>query len=97
MSAEDFMLPCLNKKLFGIECFGCGAQRALWMVVNGDFAGAFHLFPAIYTIILFVFTCGLHFIDKKRSYGKLITFLAIINAVIIVFSYFYRNFCPVAN
>ena len=26
---EEYMLPCLNKKLFGFECLGCGLQRSI--------------------------------------------------------------------
>jgi uncharacterized membrane protein YozB (DUF420 family) len=87
---EEYMLPCLNKKLFGIDCFGCGTQRSLALLLKGDFVGAFTMFPAIYTTILFFIIVGLHFIDKSRNYHKAIVSLAIINAVIMVVSYFYR-------
>ena len=90
MKLEDFMIPCLSKKLFGLDCPGCGMQRSLAMVLKGDFADAFHLFPAIYTtIILFVFI-GLHFADKSRNYTKFIIPFAIINAAIIIIAYFYK-------
>jgi hypothetical protein len=89
---EDYMIPCMNKKLFGVECFGCGTQRSLLLLIHGDFAGAFAMFPAIYTTILFFAVVGLHFIDKSRNYNKLIVSLAIINAVIMIVSYFYKHF-----
>lgn len=90
MKAEDFMLPCMNKSLFGIECFGCGTQRALLLVCKGEFVKAFYTFPAIYTTILFFIIVGLHFLDKSRNYNKIIIFLAITNAVIMIYSYFYK-------
>ncbi|PTT75055.1 hypothetical protein DBR25_09235, partial [Chryseobacterium sp. HMWF001] len=46
MKIEDFMLPCPIKKFFGIDCFGCGTQRAIVMVFEGRFGEAFHMFPA---------------------------------------------------
>ena len=91
MKAEDFMLPCMNKSLFGIECFGCGTQRALLLVFKGEFVQAFYTFPAIYTTILFFIIIGLHFLDKSRDYHKVIIFLAIINAIIMIISYFYKQ------
>ena len=91
MKAEDFMLPCMNKSLFGIECFGCGTQRALLLVFKGEFVQAFYTFPAIYTTILFFIIIGLHFLDKSRDYHKLIIFLAILNAIIMIISYFYKQ------
>ena len=90
MKIEDFMIPCINKTLFGIDCFGCGTQRALLLVLKGEFAEAFYMFPAIYTTILFFIILGLNFIDKSRNYHKIIISLAIINAFIMVISYFYK-------
>lgn len=92
MKIEDFMLPCPSKKFLGIECFGCGTQRALVLVFEGKFAEAFHMFPAVYTLLLFLGFVVLNFIDKKRNYGQVLIFLAMINSLIMVFSYFYKHF-----
>ncbi|SDQ70899.1 Protein of unknown function [Chryseobacterium soldanellicola] len=91
MKIEDFMLTCPSKKFLGIECFGCGTQRAIVMVFEGRFADAFHMFPAVYTLLLFFATIVLNFVDRKRNYGNILIFLAIINAVIMVISYFYKH------
>jgi len=87
---EKYLLPCLNKKLFGVECFGCGMQRAFFLAINGDFMAAFHLFPALYTSFLLLIFIGLHFIDKARNYHKAIIGIAILNAIILVVSYIYK-------
>lgn len=92
MKIEDFMLPCPSKKFLGIECFGCGTQRAIVLVFEGRFAEAFHMFPAVYTLLLFLGFVVLNFIDKKRNYGQVLIFLAIVNSLIMVFSYFYKHF-----
>lgn len=88
---EEYMIPCMHKKLFGVDCMGCGTQRAGYMVLQGNFVDAFKMFPAIYTTILLFVFIFLHFIDKKRKYHKIIIFLAILNAVIMVFSYIYKQ------
>jgi hypothetical protein len=31
---EDFMLPCMNKQILGIECTGCGIQRAAVLLLS---------------------------------------------------------------
>ncbi|SFA91459.1 Protein of unknown function [Flavobacterium swingsii] len=90
MKIEDFMIPCVNKTLFGIDCFGCGTQRAFVLILKGEFVEAFYMFPAIYTTILFFIILGLNFIDKSRNYHKIIISLAIINAFIMVISYIYK-------
>ncbi len=84
------MIPCLNKQLFGVDCLGCGTQRALLLLFNGDFAKAFHMFPAIYTTLLFFGILALHFLDKSRNYHKLLIGLAIVNASIMIVSYIYK-------
>ncbi|WP_027385798.1 DUF2752 domain-containing protein [Chryseobacterium gregarium] len=91
MKIEDFMLPCPSKKLLGIECFGCGTQRAIVMVFEGRFGEAFHMFPAVYTLLLFFATVVLNFVDTKRNYGNLLVGLAAANAVIMVVAYFYKH------
>lgn len=90
MKLEDFMIPCMSKKLFGIDCPGCGMQRSLVLLFQGDFGASFQMFPAIFTTIpLFIFI-GLHFIDKSRSYTKIIIPFAILNAIIMIIAYFYK-------
>ena len=90
MNAEELMLPCMNKQLCGIDCPGCGTQRATSLLLNGDFSAAFYMFPAIYSTILLFLLLGLHFIDRRRSYQNIIITVAIINAVIMIFSYIYK-------
>lgn len=81
------MLPCMNKQFFGIECPGCGTQRAIAFLLEGEFYEALKIYPAIYTLLLFFIVIGLHFLDKSRNYTKLISTLAILNGVIIIFAY----------
>ena len=85
------MLPCLSKKYFGMECMGCGSQRALLLVFKGEFSEAFFMFPAIYTTLLFFIFIGLNFIDKTRNYHKLIISSAIINAIVMVGAFIYKT------
>jgi hypothetical protein len=92
MNWQNYMIPCLSKSLFGLDCPGCGVQRSLLLVLKGDFLAAFHMFPAIYSTILFFSFLGLHLIDKSHNYHKILTRLAIINAIIMVVAYFYKMF-----
>jgi hypothetical protein len=87
---EKQMLPCLNKQLFGVECPGCGTQRAIAFLLEGEFYEAFKMFPAIYTLVLFFILLGLHLMDKKRNYTKLVIASAILNAVVILGAYFIK-------
>jgi hypothetical protein len=92
MKLDDYMIPCINKALFGIDCLGCGMQRALLLLLKGEFVAAFYMFPAIYTLLLFFLFFFLHFIDPKRNYNKLISFFAIINGIVMIVSYIYKMY-----
>ncbi|WP_428742730.1 DUF2752 domain-containing protein [Tenacibaculum sp.] len=87
LKLEDYMLPCLNKKLFGIDCLGCGIQRALSLVFQGEFIAAFKMYPAIYTLLLLAIIVGINFFYKIKYAQKIISILAILNIAIIVISY----------
>lgn len=87
LQLEDYMLPCLNKKFFGVDCLGCGIQRALSLVFHGEFIAAFKMYPAIYTLLLLAIAVSINFFYKVKYAQKIISILAIINIIIIVSSY----------
>ncbi len=91
MDIDDFMLTCPSKKYLGVECLGCGAQRAVVLVFEGKFSEAFQMYPAVYTLLLFFFTLGLSFIDKKRKYGRVLMVMIVVNLMIIVLGYLYKH------
>lgn len=67
---EEFLLPCFNKELFGLECYGCGGQRAMLLLLDGNFTGAFKMFPAIYPLaVLLVFVLINIFIKFKFDFN----------------------------
>ena len=87
---EDYMLPCLNKQLFGIECLGCGIQRATALLFKGEFIAAFKVYPAIYSLfVLGIFLVLTLFIKFKHA-TPIKIFLIAINVLIIVISYFIK-------
>jgi hypothetical protein len=89
---EKYMLPCFSKTLFGIECLGCGFQRALFLLFKGDFFAAFKMYPAIYTTLIFLGIVTLHFTDKTKSYNKLLWISGILNGVFMIIGYYYKHF-----
>ena len=81
---EEYMLPCLNKKLFGIECMGCGMQRSISLIFQGEFVAAFHIYPAIYTLTLLIGFVLLNSFKNYKFATKIIIILALINVILIV-------------
>ena len=86
------MIPCLSKTLFGVECLGCGFQRAFLLLLQGEFAAAFKTYPALYMSLLLLGIVGLHFLDKSINYKKLFWVMAIINFIFMVVGYWYKHF-----
>ena len=84
---EEYMLPCLNKKLFGFECMGCGLQRAISLIFKGEFVDAFYMYPAVYSLILLFIFIGINFFFKFKNSNRIIAALAIITVATIIISY----------
>lgn len=84
---EDYMLPCLWKKHFNIECMGCGMQRSFMLVLKGEFVNAFYMYPAIYTLIILFIFLVLHLKFQFKHGAKILLALFILNLSIIVINY----------
>lgn len=87
---EEFMLPCLNKQMFGIDCLGCGAQRAFVLVLQGEFSAALKMYPAIYTILVLLLYVLINLFLKFRHDWSIKIGLILVNALIIIASYAFK-------
>jgi len=84
---EQYMLPCLNKKLFGFECMGCGMQRSLSLLFSGHFIAAFKMYPAIFVLVPLAIVIVTSFFYKFKYVNKIINGLAIASVLIIIVSF----------
>ena len=92
MNIEKYMFPCISKTLFGIECLGCGFQRAFVLILEGNFEAAFTMYPAIYSSLILLFFVVLHFVDSKRNYKNILPALVILNGILMIGGYYYKHF-----
>ncbi len=87
MNLEEYMMPCLSKSVWGVDCPGCGLQRSVAFLFQGEFAAAWDMWPAIYTIIpLFVFIFTDVFI-KIKNINSIIIILSIASVILILTNY----------
>ena len=87
INLEDYMLPCLSKTFFGLECLGCGFQRSFVLLIHGNFIDAFKMYPAVYTLLgLFLFIL-INFKLKFKQSKKIISSLAYVNLSIMIINY----------
>ncbi|KAF2331705.1 DUF2752 domain-containing protein [Flavobacterium ginsenosidimutans] len=92
MSLEKYMIPCMFKTIFGFDCLGCGFQRSLFLLFQGEFLAAFKMYPAIYSCLLLFIFIAFHFLDKSRNYKKLVWRMAIINLFFMIGGYYFKHF-----
>ncbi|SDS72505.1 Protein of unknown function [Gillisia sp. Hel1_33_143] len=84
---EDYFLPCLNKQIFGMECYGCGGQRAAMLLLHGHFKEAFFMFPAIYSLLMLLFFLVLNLFIRIKNEFKIKMLLIYINVAVIFINY----------
>lgn len=84
ISLKDYTLPCINKKLFGFDCLGCGMQRSLLLILQGDFMAAFKMYPAIYSLFILISFIGLNFKFQFNNSQFIIRTLFVINLILVV-------------
>lgn len=88
---EDYMLPCFSKKILGIDCPGCGLQRSVAFLFQGDFTAAWEMYPAIFTILpLFGFVFADIFLKFKHANTIIVTLM--ITSVVLILTNYISNF-----
>ena len=89
---EKHMMPCFYKKFFGIECPGCGMQRAFIELLKGNFLESLKSYPALIpTLLTFIFLI-IHLIFKFEKGGHYLKISFIFTTSIILINYFYKLF-----
>lgn len=91
MALENYMIPCISKKILGMDCLGCGFQRATMFVFQGEFLAAFKMYPAIYTIMLLGGFLLLDMFAKIKYAETIKIILVLVNLSIILLNYFNSN------
>jgi hypothetical protein len=85
---QNHLLPCPFKYLTGIDCPGCGFQRSVIALLQGDLHKSFSLYPAAIPLLLF-FTYGLFdkFLKLDNSKDTVKKTLFIIVGAMLLISY----------
>jgi hypothetical protein len=84
------MLECHWKKTFGIECFGCGFQRSIIALIEGDLMTSLSLYPATIPILFtFIYTVA-HLLFKYKNGARNIVILFSFSVVLMVGNFIYK-------
>lgn len=87
---ERNMAPCFWKQHFGIECPGCGMQRAFIALLKGNILESISVYPALIPTIVMLIFLVLHLIFNFKLGAQYLKIWFIFTATIIVFSYIYK-------
>ncbi|MHA4894427.1 DUF2752 domain-containing protein [Pedobacter sp. PWIIR3] len=87
---KGHLLACPFKRLTGLDCPGCGFQRSILALVQGDVKSSVHLYPAVAPILMFIIFVPLHLKFDFKNGAQLIKFLYLIIAIVIVLNYIYK-------
>ena len=94
MNIEEYMIPCLSKTLFGVDCLGCGFQRALLLLLQGNYMMAFERYPAVYSMLAMFAGILIFYSSKNNCTKRLLNVLIVINLFFVVGGYLYKHFQP---
>jgi len=89
---NDYLLPCPSKYFLNMDCPGCGLQRSVIALFQGDLTASLTLYPATLPILITMIFSVLHIKYDFRHGAAVIKYLFIIDVIIILTFYFYKVF-----
>lgn len=72
---EDHLLPCSIKSLTGLDCPGCGMQRAFVALLKGDLASSLQYHPALIPFLFTMIFTGFHLWFNFRNGARVMVSL----------------------
>ena len=87
---EAHQLSCFFVKTFGIECPGCGTQRAFIFLLKGEFFQSFHAYPPLMLFIFLFSFLFVHLFFKLRNGGMWLKYTFVATAASVLINFIYR-------
>jgi hypothetical protein len=85
---QNHLLPCPFKYFTGIDCPGCGFQRALLALVQGNLRGSFLVYPpAIPLLLFFIYGIADKFFTLDNNKGTLKKILFVNVSLVVLINY----------
>lgn len=84
---ETHQLSCWIKSVTGIECPGCGMQRAILLLIKGDILASFRIYPGLFPLLLFFILAILKICGIKKIQPELLKIMGFVCLATILISY----------
>ena len=72
---KDNMLSCPYKATWGLDCLGCGMQRSIIALLEGDLSTSIQLYPALLPLLILLTYTGLHLKYKYLRGAQVVMWL----------------------
>ncbi|CAN5811730.1 hypothetical protein BH11BAC7_BH11BAC7_30240 [soil metagenome] len=87
---EHHLLACPYKSLTGIDCPGCGMQRAFIALLRGDLSESFSIYPALLPILFTLLLLMLHLKFRFKNGAVILMYSFIGSTVVALISFFIK-------
>lgn len=84
---KNNMLDCMWVKTLGSECPGCGLQRSMIFLLEGNLKDSLITYPALIPTIILIVYLILHLIFKFKNGSRWIIFIFITTILIMMINY----------
>ncbi len=88
---ENHLFTCLFKAHLGIECPGCGTQRALIALLKGNLAESVHYHAALIPFLATLLALIIQLVVKHEKGGRVVMWLFIFTTCITFIQYIIRQ------
>lgn len=81
------MLPCAYKYILGIDCPVCGGQRSFLLLLKGDIAGSFQMYPPLLPVLFLAALSIVYLVNRKAVPVSRLKFFSIVVLTIVLINY----------
>ncbi len=84
---EKNQQPCFYKKHLGVNCPGCGMQRAFIELLKGNLYESILIYPALMPMIIMLLYLSAHILFKFKNGSKVLMILFIFTFSLIIINF----------
>lgn len=88
--ADSILIPCPFKYLTKLDCPGCGFQRSVLALIQGDIEKSFHLYPPAIPFLLGVLIGISSYVFRWNKNSKMLKSVYLTAGFIILINYIYK-------
>jgi len=89
---QNHLITCPFKALTGSDCPGCGFQRSLIALIQGDLSKSWSLYPPTIPLLFLFITAGLLYTFPIKQRTFIFRILVIVTGNFVMISYLHKMF-----